>query len=192
MPNGDLIIGEILPGSIVGCGKIEQTISYNVPFTKMTRLCNTLVNTLLGTSQSQIQKCMFLNPVIWSTLAPSGGNLQSHNNNEDNAAANSNLNNNTNNNLITTTTNNNHTNNTNNHPNTTNNHPNNTTNNHPNNTTNIHQLPANQPDDTEPPTLNPNPNLNLITNPTKCPTQNSNTHICHTPKYNTPNKEHLS
>src|ERR1051325_4155059 len=148
MPNGDLIIGEIFPGSIVGCGKTEQTISYNVPFTKMTRLCNTLVNTLLGTSQSQIQKCMFLNPAIWSTLAPSGGNLQIHNN--------------------------------------TNNHPN-TTNNHPNNTTNTHQLPANQPDDIEPPTLNPNPNPNnnLITHP-------PNTHICHTPKFNTPNKGRMS
>src|ERR1044072_8066733 len=108
MPNGDSIIGEILPGSIVGCGKTEQTISYNVPFMKMMRLCNTLVNTLLGTSQSQIQKCMFLNPAIWSTLAPSGGNLQSHNNNEDTATANNNLNNNTNNNPNTTNNNNNH------------------------------------------------------------------------------------
>src|ERR1044072_8986712 len=111
MPNGGMIIGEVLLGSIVGCGKTEQTISYNVPFTKMTRLCNTLVNTLLGTGKSQIQICMFLTPAIWSTLAPSGGNLQSHNNNQDKATANINLNNNTNNNLITTTTNNNHTNN---------------------------------------------------------------------------------
>src|ERR1051325_2704155 len=118
MPNGDIIIGEILPGSIIGCGKTEQTISYNFPFTKMTRLCNNLVNTLLVTSQSQIQKCMFLNPAIWSTLTPSRGNLQSHNNNEDNATANNNLNNNTNNKLITTNNNNNYPNTTNNHPNT--------------------------------------------------------------------------
>src|ERR1051325_11244061 len=126
MPNGDSTIGGILPGSIVGCGKTEQTISYNFPFMKMTRLCNTLVSTLLGTRQSQFQICMFPNLAIWSTLAPSGGNLKSHNNNEDNATANNNLNNNPN------TTNNNK-----NHPNTTNNHPNNTTNNHPN-TTNSH------------------------------------------------------
>src|ERR1043165_4451148 len=152
MPNGDSIIGGILPGSIVGCGKTEQTISYNFPFMKMTRLCNTLVSTLLGTSQSQFQICMFPNLAIWSTFAPSGGNLQSHNNNEDNATANNNLNNNTNNNPNTTNNNKNHPNTTNNHPNnTTNNHPNNTTNNHPNNTTNNHQLPANQPDDIEPP-----------------------------------------
>src|ERR1044072_4500823 len=168
MPNGDSTIGGILPGSIVGCGKTEQTISYNFPFLKMTRLCNTLVSTLLGTRQSQFQICMFPNLAIWSTLAPSGGNLKSHNNNEDNVTANNNLNNNPNNNPNTTNTTNNHPNNTtnnhpnnttNNHPNTTNNHPNNTTNNHPNNTTNNHpnnttnnhQLPANQPDDVEPP-----------------------------------------
>src|ERR1044072_2090321 len=95
---------------------------------KMTRLCNTLVSTLLGTRQSQFQICMFLNLAVWSTLAPSGGNLQSHNNNEDNATANNNLNNNTNN---PTTTN------------TTNTPPNNPTNNPPNNTTNNHPLPAN-------------------------------------------------
>src|ERR1044072_4273626 len=106
MPNGDSTIGGILPGSIVGCGKTEQTISYNFPFMKMTRLCNTLVSTLLGTRQSQFQICMFPNLAIWSTLAPSGGNLQSHNNNEDNATANNNHPNTTNNNnptLPTTT-----------------------------------------------------------------------------------------
>src|ERR1051325_3413079 len=59
---------------------------------------------------------MFPNLAIWSTLAPSGGNLQSHNNNEDNDTANNNLNNNTNNNPNTTNNNKNHPNTTNTHP----------------------------------------------------------------------------
>src|ERR1051325_10081514 len=111
-------------------------------------------------------------PAIWSTHTSNGANPQLHNNNPNNNRDNTINNNNDN------TTNNNHT----------NNHPNNTTNNSPN----VHQPPTNQLDDTGPPTLNPNPNLNLVTNPPKCPTHNFNTSICQTPKYNTLKKEHMS
>ena len=38
---------KLFPGSFVGCGKIVRTMSYNFLFTRMMKLCNTLLNTLL-------------------------------------------------------------------------------------------------------------------------------------------------